>query len=285
VREAPWQKASSTCGRVVVVGRDELKSSQVGRRIPRRAAGAKKNYKVTLEYDGSLYHGWQRQRGVLTIQEVVETCLETITCEPVRLHAAGRTDAGVHACGQVANFHTRSRIPTEGLFHGLNSLLPSDIVALKLEEVPLDFHARFKARSKLYQYRVHNGSVAPALGRQYAWHIRQPLDWQRIEECLQLLVGRHDFASFKAAGSRVSQTERTIIDARISKAGGDIWIISLQADGFLRHMVRTIVGTLMEAGRGKLTGEDFAEIVAARDRRQAGMTAPARGLFLRRVFY
>jgi len=249
------------------------------------AAGEKTNYKLLLEYDGSGYHGWQRQRGVLTIQEVVETQLAVMTCEPVTLIGAGRTDAGVHACGQVAHFLTSTGIPARRLLEGLNSLLPEDIVALDLAPVPRDFHARYRARSKLYEYRIHNGPGRVALGRQYVWHIGQPLNWDLVEKSLRSLEGKHDFASFQAAGSGARTTERTVLSTAVVAHPDHIWSIRIAADGFLRHMVRTIVGTLVEVGRGKLGVEEFVALVAARDRKRAGMTAPARGLCLVEVQY
>ncbi|UCE83235.1 MAG: tRNA pseudouridine(38-40) synthase TruA [Deltaproteobacteria bacterium] len=249
------------------------------------AKWSKRNYKLVLEYDGTNYHGWQRQKGVLTIQEVVETRLAIMTQAPIRLIGAGRTDAGVHARGQVANFLSGSRVRPENLLRGLNSLLPDDIVALELNQVSLDFHARFHALSKVYEYRIHNGPVAPALGRQYDWHISQPLSWGPMGRCLKLLEGRHDFASFQAAGSSVRNSEREIFSTRIASAANHLWVISIEANGFLRHMVRNIVGTLVEVGRGKLSEEGFIEVLTARDRKQAGMTAPARGLCLMEVRY
>ncbi len=247
--------------------------------------GTKRNFKLVLEYDGTNYHGWQRQKGVLTIQEVVETRLAMMTQAPVRLIGAGRTDAGVHARGQVANFLSGTQIPPERLRCGLNSLLPDDIVGLELTEVDLKFHARFQARSKVYEYRIHNGPVAPALGRQYHWHISQPLSWDLMETCLKLLEGKHDFASFQATGSSVRNSEKVVFSTRIAPAGNHLWTITTEANGFLRHMVRNIVGTLVAVGREKLTVEEFSTIVAARDRKQAGMTAPARGLCLTEVRY
>jgi len=247
--------------------------------------GTKTNYKLLLEYDGSGYHGWQRQRGVLTIQEVVETRLAVMTCEPVTLIGAGRTDAGVHARGQVANFLTATGIAPRRLLEGLNSLLPEDIVALDLTTVPQNFHARYRARSKLYEYRIHNSSRCRALGRQYVWHISEPLKWELMEKSLRSLEGRHDFASFQATGSSVRNTGRTILSTAVVSLPEDLWSIQMAADGFLRHMVRTIVGTLVDVGRGKLSEEEFVAVLAARDRKRAGMTAPARGLCLVEVRY
>ena len=252
---------------------------------PGSTGRTRKNYKVVLEYDGSNFHGWQRQKGVLTIQEVVETRLAIMTQAPVRLIGAGRTDAGVHAQGQVANFMSETLISPERLLRGLNSLLPDDIVGLDLTPVHLEFHARFLARSKVYEYRIHNGTVAPALGRQYDWHISQPLNWGPMETCLKSLEGKHDFASFQATGSNIRNTEREVFSTRIAPTAKHIWTITIEANGFLRHMVRNIVGTLVEVGRGKLTESEFSAIVAAHDRKQAGMTAPARGLCLKEVRY
>jgi tRNA pseudouridine38-40 synthase len=247
--------------------------------------GTKRNYKLVLEYDGSNYHGWQRQEGLLTIQEVVETRLAIMTQAPIRLVGAGRTDAGVHARGQVANFFSETQIPPARLLRGLNSLLPDDIVALELILVPKEFHARFKARSKLYQYRIHNGPIRPALGRQYGWHISQPLRWSPMVKCLKLLEGRHDFSSFQAAGSKVRSTERVVLATEITSAEEHTRHITIEANGFLRHMVRNIVGTLVDVGSGKLTEEGFLAVLAARNRQRAGMTAPARGLCLLEVRY
>lgn len=247
--------------------------------------GTKRNYKLVLEYDGANYHGWQRQKGLLTIQEVVETRLAIMTQAPIRLEGAGRTDAGVHARGQVANFLSETEIPPARLLRGLNSLLPDDIVALELSLVPKVFHARFQARSKVYEYRIHNGPIPPALGRQYSWHISQPLKWESMEKCLKLLEGKHDFSSFQAAGSNIRNTERVVLTTGITSAGEHVRLIMIEASGFLRHMMRNIVGTLVDVGRGKLTEKGFSEVVAARDRKVAGMTAPARGLCLLEVRY
>jgi tRNA pseudouridine38-40 synthase len=244
-----------------------------------------KNYKLVLEYDGSNYHGWQRQKGLLTIQEVVETRLAIMTQTPVRLLGAGRTDAGVHARGQVANFLSGTQIPPARLLRGLNSLLPEDIVALELILVPKDFHARFKALSKVYEYRIHNGPIPLALGRQYSWHISRVLEWKAMAKCLKLLEGRHDFSSFQAAGSSVRSTERVVLATEITSIGEHTRLIAIEANGFLRHMVRNIVGTLVDVGSGKLTEEGFYAVLAARDRQRAGMTAPARGLCLLEVRY
>jgi tRNA pseudouridine38-40 synthase len=242
---------------------------------------SKRNFKLVLEYDGSHYHGWQRQQGVLTIQEVVESRLEIIFGEPIRSRASGRTDAGVHARGQVINFYARSTLQPGEILRGLNSLLPSDIAVLRAEEVAHAFHARFSAVSKTYEYRILNRPEPSALERHFVWHIRKPLERQAMAGCLEDIIGRHDFSAFMAAGSSVTSTEREIYRASLQAPDeGDHLIFRFEANGFLRHMVRNLVGTLVEVGKGKLNRAGFLGILASRDRRLAGMTAPARGLYL-----
>lgn len=245
----------------------------------------KRNFKLILEYDGAQYHGWQRQQGVLTIQEMLESRLEVMLGAPVRVRASGRTDAGVHALGQVVNFYSRTRLRAEEIHRGINSLLPPDIVVLHSEEVDHAFHARFSAASKTYQYRILNRPVGSALGRQFAWHIRQPIHAPPIQDCLKRITGTHDFSAFMASGSSVSSTERSLYRAELQQPSGDHLLFVFEANGFLRHMVRNLVGTLVEVGKGKLTPDDFSDILAGKDRRRAGMTAPAHGLCLIAVNY
>lgn len=249
-----------------------------------RSAG-KRNFKLILEYDGSSYHGWQRQQGVLTIQEVIESRLEVMLRNPIRVRASGRTDAGVHARGQVVNFYAHTRMQPQEIMQGLNSLLPADIVVLAAEEVPDSFHARFSARSKIYEYRILNRPQPSALERNRAWHIRHELDMAAIEQCLLSITGRHDFSAFMGAGSSVKSTERCIHRAQLLVYEPHHVVFMFEADGFLKHMVRNLVGTLVDVGKGKLTPATFSEILAGRDRRLAGMTAPAHGLCLIAVVY
>jgi len=247
---------------------------------------AKRNFKLVLEYDGSHYHGWQRQLGVLTIQEVLESRLEIMLGGPIRVRGSGRTDAGVHARGQVVNFHSRTGLQPHEIQRGLNSLLPPDIVVLESEEVPDSFHARFSAASKIYEYHILNRPTPSAIDRQLAWHIRHPLALSPMEECLDMILGTHDFSAFMASGSSVTSTERCIYRAQWERRGGDQRLVfTFEANGFLRHMVRNLIGTLIEVGKGKSTPKDFSDIMAARDRRRAGMTAPAHGLYLVTVHY
>ncbi len=246
---------------------------------------AKRNFKLVLEYDGSGYHGWQRQKGVLTVQEVLESRLAIMLGRPVSVRASGRTDAGVHALGQVVNFYARTRLEPQDFLRGLNSLLPPDIVVLQAEEVSDSFHASYSAVSKIYEYRILNRSIPSALERNYSWHIPNPLDLDAIRVCLPVLLGEHDFKAFMASRSSVKSTVRTLLDAKVWKPDPDHLYFRFQATGFLRHMVRNLVGTLVDAGKGKLSPRQLQEILEGKDRSKAGMTAPAHGLYLVRVYY
>jgi tRNA pseudouridine38-40 synthase len=247
--------------------------------------GRKRNFKLTLEYDGFQYHGWQRQHGVLTIQEVVESSLAVMLGAPIGVRGSGRTDAGVHAREQVVSFNARTRLGPLEIQRGLNSLLPGDIAVLDAEEKDHSFHARFSALSKEYEYRILNRPAPSALERRYAWHVRRPLELAPMLECLEMIRGTRDFAAFMAAGSPVKSTVRTLMAAELRKPDDHHLTFAFEADGFLRHMVRNIVGTVVEAGKGKRTPEDVGRILECRDRRRAGMTAPAHGLCLMRVHY
>lgn len=245
----------------------------------------KRNFKLVIEYDGAHYHGWQRQAGVLTVQEALEARLEIMLGQSVRVRGSGRTDAGVHARGQVVNFYARTRLQPDQIQRGLNSLLPEDIVVLQASEVPDSFHARFSAVSKVYEYRILNRATGSALDRNRAWHIRQSLDVHAMEAALEVVRGAHDFRAFMAAGSSVKSTERCVHRATLECPHPEWLIFRFVADGFLRHMVRNLVGTLVEVGRGKLSVEGVRDILASKDRRRAGMTAPAHGLYLDTVNY
>jgi tRNA pseudouridine38-40 synthase len=244
-----------------------------------------RNIKLTIEYDGTDFHGWQIQPGLETIQGVIKERIAQITQGEVNLIGAGRTDAGVHALGQVANFQTESTIDLGALQRGLNSLLAPDIVIKEIEEVEEGFHARFSARSKRYEYHILNRSYPSALLRAYAWFIPHKLDLTSMESCGRLLIGSHDFSSFRASGDESRHSIREIIRLEIERRQGDLIVIVIEANAFLREMVRSIVGTLIDVGRGKTSLEEFQEIFEAKDRRKAGMTAPAQGLFLKEVKY
>ncbi len=249
------------------------------------AAVFMRNIKLLIEYDGTRYHGWQIQPDTLTIQEVIQKKIEVMTRHPVRLTASGRTDAGVHALGQVASFATSAQIPTEGFRRGLNSLLPPDIIIKSAEEVAGDFHPQFGARKKIYLYRILNCELPSAIQRNHSWHIPEFLDVPAMEHAAQHLVGRHDFSSFQAADPDGADPVREVFQADCRREEGNFLSFTIAADGFLKHMVRNIVGTLVDVGKGKISGEEFRWILGARDRRQAGLTAPPQGLFLMEVRY
>ncbi len=240
--------------------------------------------KLILEYDGTNYCGWQVQGTDPTIQGVLEQALAKVLDGPVRVNGAGRTDAGVHALGQVASFQTASRIPCDALQRALNSLLPRDVVVHAVQDVPADFHARYSALGKVYEYHILNRPLPSALRRRYVWHVPGPLDLDAMGTAAASLRGRHDFSSFRGAGSEVRTSERTLTEASLAREGDEI-VLTFTADGFLRHMVRNIVGTLVEVGRRRRTPGEIVGILAARDRRAAGMTAPPQGLYLVRVLY
>ncbi len=244
-----------------------------------------RNIKLIIEYDGTAFHGWQIQPGLETIQGVIKERIAQITQGEVNLIGAGRTDAGVHALGQVANFQTESTIDLAALQRGLNSLLAPDIVITAIEEVAEDFHARFSARSKTYEYHILNCAYPSVFLKAYAWFIPHKLDLDSMERCGRLLIGSHDFSSFRASGDESRHSVREVIHFEIERREGDLIIIVIEANAFLREMVRSIVGTLVDVGRGKTSAEEFKQIFEAKDRRKAGMTAPAQGLFMKEVKY
>jgi len=244
-----------------------------------------RNLKLILEYDGTAYHGWQRQANGLSIQQVLEEKIAVMTGETVKVIGSGRTDAGVHALGQVAHFKTAATIPDVHFLKGINSLLPRDIAVKALREVHPSFHARYDAKSKVYLYQIVNGPIRPVLLRQYAWFVPGPLDLEKMRETAICFMGTHDFSSFCSTHSDAPDHIRTITDIRIRTGSHGLIKLMMEADGFLRHMVRGIVGTLVDIGRGKRFGSDMQEILRAKDRRQGGMTAPPHGLFLKEVRY
>ena len=251
----------------------------------------KRNIKLLLSFDGTGYAGWQKQKSEETIQGVIENRLQVMTGEYTCLHGAGRTDAGVHALGMVANFETEAEIPCTGFVRGLNSLLPDDIRVLDAEEADRDFHARRSARAKTYWYHLTNGPVQLPTERLYCAHVFAELDFEAMQDGFGYLIGTHDFSSFEGTGSRDPELAgrgavRTIMEAGIMTAGeGNYKRFVITGDGFLRHMVRNIVGTMLEVGQGRLLPSEIVSILAARDRSAAGPTAPARGLFLKQILY
>ena len=240
---------------------------------------------MIIEYDGAAYCGWQRQLNGVSIQQVVEDAVAQIIGEKVSIIASGRTDAGVHALNQVASFQSHSLLSVNKIFLGVNSVLPEDIAVKDLQEAPPDFNALRDAKGKVYVYRIRNQHVRPVLGRQYYWFVRFPLDLVRMREAASYLSGEHDFSCFCATGCDIKNRIRTLGSITIYQRENGILEITVESSGFLRHMVRNIVGTLADVGRGKLQPEDIPEIIAGRDRKKAGVAAPAYGLFLKEVKY
>lgn len=250
--------------------------------------------RLTLAFDGTNYAGWQYQKNQPTIQGVLEAKLARMTASKVQVNGAGRTDAGVHALGMVASFCTDTNIPVEGFRKGLNSMLPLDIRVLEVVEAVPGFHARFSAVAKAYEYRLDFCDTQLPTERLYAHHLRQPLDQEAMQVCLQALFGTHDFSSFEATGSRDLCQEggrgavRTLFLADYRESVSEFarhGLFHFVGNGFLRHMVRNLVGTLIDVGQGKLNPAGFMSIMQARDRTVAGPMAPARGLFLRDVYF
>lgn len=240
--------------------------------------------KLTIQYDGTDYVGWQRQPNGVSIQELIEQAIEPIEGRTVLVVGAGRTDAGVHALGQVASVQLESSIDAASLARALNATLPEDVRVVSAEEVPPDFNARFSATGKVYAYRVWAGPFLPPFERRYFWHVPTSLDIDRMREAARTLVGTHDFSAFRAAGSDAATSQRTIRELRIDVENERL-ILTIVGNGFLRYMVRAIVGTLVEVGQGRRSVEGVAAALASRDRSHAGPTAPAKGLFLVRVIY
>jgi tRNA pseudouridine38-40 synthase len=244
-----------------------------------------RNIRLVLAYDGTNYNGWQRQAAGTTLQGLLEEKIRMMVDEPVSLIASGRTDAGVHALEQVCNFKTRTALDCGIIRKGLNAVLPRDVFIRAVEEAPLDFHARYHARSKLYEYRILNRAERDPFGRHYHWHIPHPLDQGAMRECLAMITGMHDFSAFRSSGSRNVNPVRTVLRAGLTGPECGLLRIEMQADGFLRHMVRNIVGTMVAVGLGRMDPEGFRTVLASGDRQRAGLKAPPQGLFLMRVFY
>lgn len=244
-----------------------------------------RNLKMAVEYDGTAYHGWQRQNGQRSVQQLLEDIIGRITQERVTVIGSGRTDAGVHALNQSAHFKTESRIDARSLLLGINSLLPQDIAVKELKDTDELFHARYDVKSKIYMYQIYNAPVRSALYRNYAWHVRSPLEVSKMAAGLSLLKGLHDFSSFCGKKEIDINCVRTIKEASIEIKNPDLLRIRLEADGFLRYMVRNIVGTLVEVGRGKRSPGELLDILHCKERNSAGITAPPQGLFLVEVFY
>jgi tRNA pseudouridine38-40 synthase len=243
-----------------------------------------RNIKLTLAYDGTDFHGWQRQPGVRTVQEILEDALTQLTGTRPATNASGRTDAGVHALGQVVHFLTVSRHSNETFVRALNAHLPQDLRVLAAEEKPQAFHATLDAKSKRYRYAIDNGTIADVFQIRYCWHVHRPLDAAAMARAGHFLLGRHDFHSFETEWPNRTSSVRTIFDLTVERSGAFI-TIEVEADGFLYNMVRSIAGTLALVGAGKRAPAWVADVLAGENRVLAGPTAPAKGLFLVKVDY
>ncbi len=244
-----------------------------------------RNIKLVCEYDGTAYHGFQRQKeDILTIQGVLEGKLSIITKERIVVTGSGRTDAGVHAKGQVANFKTTAKIPAGKFVPALNSLLPEDIVVKSAEEAEDKFHSRFDVKSKTYRYTILNHDTPSVFMRNYAYVIPYDLDIVLMKEAVTHFIGEHDFSAFSGSDTVTFSSVRNIIECKCIKCGKYIYI-TVTGDGFLNNMVRIIVGTLLEVGKGRFQPEDIKSILFSKDRKRAGPTVPAHGLCLIKVRY
>ena len=243
------------------------------------------NIRLSISYDGTLYSGWQRQKNKPTVQGIIEKKIEFMSKKPASLTASGRTDAGVHALNQVANFRIDSSITPQIFKKGLNSLLPDDILIKQAEYVPLDFHARYNAKSKIYQYIILNKqSLSPFL-KNYVWHVPSSLNVQAIENCLNIIKGTHDFSAFSSAKTSGTNFVREMIAAELKIRNNNLLSLTFKANGFLRYMVRNLTGTIVKVASGHISMDLFEKILMSKDRQHPGVKAPPNGLFLTRVNY
>jgi len=243
-----------------------------------------RNIKVIIEYDGTGYHGWQSQENAVSVQRVVEDAFKKLTGENIKLIGASRTDTGVHSYGQTANFLTESKIPAEKFFLAVNCLLPPDISVVHSEEVPKDFHSRFDAKGKKYKYLIYHDRAPSALLRSRAFHVPVPLNLEAMKKAAEYIPGKKDFSAFKASGSNVKDSIRTVWGIELQKKD-KIIELTVSGDGFLYNMVRIIAGTLVDVGMGRIAPDELGTIIESRDRTRAGRTAPAHGLYLVEVYY
>ncbi|MDS0526765.1 tRNA pseudouridine(38-40) synthase TruA [Clostridium sp. SHJSY1] len=243
-----------------------------------------KNIRLRIEYDGTEYSGWQKQNNGKTIQGVIEKALNDATGEIIELVGSSRTDAGVHARGMVANFKTNSSIPPEKFREAVNRRLPDDISIVRSEEVDENFHSRYNSKGKVYSYTIINRHEKIAIGKDYVYQVKDTLDIYSMQEACSYFLGKHDFSAFKSSGSSVKTSIRTISELYLINHNEKITIY-ISADGFLYNMVRIIVGTLIEVGKGKINAKDIKDIIASKDRNKAGPCVRPNGLVLEKVFY
>lgn len=244
-----------------------------------------RNIKITIEYDGKNFPGWQSQPGKVSIQTEIEKAIHEITGEEVALIASGRTDAGVHALGQVANFHTNTKIEISKIPYAINSKLPNSIVVKDAVEVDERFHARYNCKLKTYRYIINNNEFPSALNRYREFHLPYKLNYADMEKAIKYFEGEHDFKAFKSSGGNAKKTTvRTLTDCNIKKEDGRIYI-ELTGNGFLYNMVRIISGTILDVGLGKIKADDIPEIINSGIRERAGRTLPPHGLYLVKVNY
>lgn len=242
-------------------------------------------YKLTIEYDGTPYYGWQRQKNFKTVQGTIEGAISAFACTEVELFAAGRTDTGVHAVGQVAHFEIEKQYPEWQVTEAINFYLKKEkIVILKTEVADKNFHARFSAKQRSYCYKILNRPYKSVLDLHRLWHIKQKLDLEKMRQATALLIGHHDFSSFRAAGCQASSPVITLDQIEIIQ-DVDLILIHIKARSFLYHMVRNIVGSLVSVGKENITLAEFEQIFASKDRTLAGITAPAHGLYFTEVLY
>lgn len=245
---------------------------------------ARRRVRLDLEYLGTRYAGFQLQPNGLSIQEVVEKAVSTLVSHPVRVIPSGRTDAGVHARLQPVHADVTTKLSDEDILRGMNALLPDDVAVISVKTVPDDWHARFSAREKTYVYTILNRPAPSAFDHGRVWHVRKPLDVEAMRKAAGALIGEHDFSSFRSSGCAAKSPVRRLSRLEVEKEG-DVIRLSFTANGFLKQMVRNIVGTLVEAGRGRIAPDDVSKILAARDRTKAGPCAPPEGLCLDKVGY
>lgn len=243
-----------------------------------------KNIVLTVSYEGTNYHGFQKQNNATTVQELLEGAIFEITGEKSAIIGCSRTDAGVHAEEYVCNFHTNTKIPADKIPFALNTVLPDDISCMSGRVAEEDFHARFSAKSKIYEYRIWTAPHKHALSARFSWHYPQKVNVSAMKKAALAFIGEKDFAGFMSTGGQQKTTVKEIYDLKVSKTG-DMIKIKIHANGYLYNMVRIIAGTLVYVGNGKIDKNEIEEIIASKDRKRAGITAPPEGLMLKKVFY